>query len=75
MLAVGAIEIVAGLIVAVMPLFGSYIVAAWLWAIILNLLLAGGFYDVALRDFGLSMGALALGQLAREYEAVKPVWH
>ena len=64
MLAVGVIEIVAGLSVAVLPRFGGYLVAAWLGGIILNLLLLGGFYDVALRDFGLLIGALALARLA-----------
>src|SRR5205814_7492420 len=53
MLLVGVIEVVAGLLVAVKPRFGSYVVAAWLWGIIVNLLLIPGYYDVALRDFGL----------------------
>ena len=66
MLAVGGIEIAAGLLVAVKPLLGSYVVAFWLWGIIFNLLSIPGYYDLALRDFGLSLGALALGQLARE---------
>src|ERR1044071_4388083 len=57
MLVVGVIEIVAGLLVAVKPKIGAYIVAAWLVGIIINLLLAGGFYDVALRDLGLALGA------------------
>src|SRR5512143_2821558 len=61
MLAVGVIEIVAGIGVALHPRIFSYVVMAWLWAIILNLLLIPGYYDVALRDFGLSLGALALG--------------
>jgi len=69
MLAVGAIEIVAGLLVAVRPRLGAYIVAAWLWGIIVNLLLVPGFYDIALRDFGLSLGALALARLSREFTA------
>jgi uncharacterized membrane protein len=64
MLVVGVIEIVAGLVVFFKPRFGGYLVAAWLWGIILNLLLVPGFYDVALRDFGLSLGALALARLA-----------
>ena len=71
MLLVGGIEILAGLLVALKPRFGSYVVAAWLWGIIVNLLLIPGFYDVALRDFGLSLGALALGQLSRNYDPVK----
>ena len=64
MLAVGAIEIVAGLLVAVKPSIGGLVVAAWLWGIIINLLLVPGYYDIALRDFGLSLGALALARLA-----------
>ena len=65
MLLVGVIEVLAGLFVALKPRLGSYVVAAWLWAIIINLLLVPGYYDVALRDFGLSLGALALAQLSR----------
>ena len=64
MLAVGVIEIIAGIVVAVRPLFGGYLVAAWLAGIIVNLLLLGDHYDVALRDFGLLIGALALARLA-----------
>src|SRR5690606_13522083 len=64
MLAVGAIEVVAGLLVAVKPRIGAYVVAAWLVGIIVNLLLLGQFYDVALRDLGLCLGALALGRLS-----------
>jgi hypothetical protein len=67
MLAVGVIEVVAGLIVAFRPRIGAYIVALWLWGIIVNLFLVPGFYDIALRDFGLSLGALALGRLSREF--------
>jgi hypothetical protein len=63
---VGVIEMIAGLLVALKPSIGSYVVAAWLWGIILNLLLIPGYYDIALRDFGLSLGALALGQLSRK---------
>jgi amino acid permease len=66
---VGVIEIVAGLIVAAKPSIGGFIVAAWLWGIIVNLLLVPGYYDIALRDFGLSLGALALARLAVRYEA------
>ena len=61
---VGGIEIVAGLVVAVMPRFGGLLVAAWLGGIILNLLLVGGYGDIALRDFGLMLGALTLARLA-----------
>jgi hypothetical protein len=64
MLAVGVIEIVAGVAVAVVPRFGGYLVAAWLGGIIVNLLVLGDYYDVALRDFGLLLGALALARLA-----------
>jgi uncharacterized membrane protein YphA (DoxX/SURF4 family) len=68
MYAVGAIEIVAGLVVAIKPRYGAYLVAAWLAGIILNLLTYSGYYDVALRDFGLLIGALALGRLASVYD-------
>jgi hypothetical protein len=64
MLAVGVIEIVAGIVVAVAPRWGALLVAAWLGGIILNLGTMGEFYDVALRDFGLLVGALALAALA-----------
>jgi|SRR6478609_8505838 len=61
---VGVVEIIAGIAVAVRPRFGSLLVAAWLAGIIVNLLLLGSFYDVALRDFGLLVGALALNRLS-----------
>lgn len=64
MYAVGVVEIVAGLLVAVAPRLGAYVVAAWLLGIIVDLLTLHDFYDVALRDFGLFVGALALAQLA-----------
>lgn len=64
MLAVGVIEIVAGIVVAVIPRYGALLVAAWLAGIIVNLVSMGDFYDVALRDFGLLVGALALAALA-----------
>lgn len=67
MYGVGAIEIVAGLVVAVRPKFGGYLVAAWLAGIIVNLLVLTDFYDVALRDFGLLIGALALARLATAF--------
>jgi hypothetical protein len=67
MYAVGVIEIVAGLAVAVAPRFGALLVAAWLAGIIVNLLTIPGFYDVALRDFGLLVAALALARLAVRY--------
>src|SRR4051812_47758328 len=68
MLAVGVIEIVAGLVVALRPKFGGYLVAAWLGGIIVNLLLQADFYDIALRDFGLLLAALALGRLATAFD-------
>jgi uncharacterized membrane protein YphA (DoxX/SURF4 family) len=69
MIAVGVIEIAAGLLVALRPRIGAYVVALWLWGIVINLLLIPGFYDIALRDFGLSVGALALARLSREFDA------
>jgi len=75
MYAVGAIEIVAGLVVALRPRFGGYLVAAWLAGIIVNLLIVPGFYDIALRDFGLLIAALALARLATAFTVssqVKP---
>jgi len=67
MLVVGVIEIVAGILVAVRPRIGGYVVAAWLAGIIVNLLLIGDFYDIALRDFGLLLGALSLARLAAAF--------
>ncbi|MFF5076138.1 hypothetical protein ACFY36_03745 [Actinoplanes sp. NPDC000266] len=64
MYVVGAVEIVAGLLVALRPRIGSLVVAAWLAGIIVNLLILGSYYDVALRDFGLLAGALALNRLS-----------
>jgi hypothetical protein len=69
---VGAIEIVAGLVVAVRPRFGGYLVAAWLAGIIVNLLMIGGYYDIALRDFGLFLAALTLARLATVFPARLP---
>jgi hypothetical protein len=68
MLAIGVVEIVAGLVVAVRPKIGGYLVAAWLAGIIGNLLLLGDHYDVALRDFGLLLAALALARLATAFQ-------
>jgi uncharacterized membrane protein YphA (DoxX/SURF4 family) len=65
---VGGVEIVAGLAVALKPRYGAYLVAAWLGGIIVNLLSYSGYYDVALRDFGLLLGALALARLASVYD-------
>lgn len=67
MAGVGVVEIAAGLVVAVRPRFGGYLVAAWLVGIILNLLLTGGYLDLALRDLGLAIGAFALARLASRY--------
>jgi hypothetical protein len=67
MLAVGVVEILAGVLVAVAPRIGGYVVAAWLAGIIVNLLLIGDFYDVALRDFGLLVAALALARPATAF--------
>ena len=65
MYAVGVVEIVAGLVVAWRPRWGGWLVAAWLLGIIVNLLTLSGFYDVALRDFGLLVAAVALARLAQ----------
>ena len=67
MYGVGAIEVVAGILVALKPRYAAYVVAAWLAGIILNLLLLGQYLDIALRDFGLLLGALALGRLAEAH--------
>lgn len=67
MLAVGVVEILAGILVAVRPALGGYVVAAWLLGIIVNLVTMGEHYDVALRDFGLLVGALALARLATSF--------
>ncbi len=72
MLIVGVIEILAGVAVAIKPRYAAYVVAAWLAGIIVNLLTYPGFYDVALRDFGLMLAALTLGGLASVYD---PAWH
>jgi uncharacterized membrane protein YphA (DoxX/SURF4 family) len=68
MMVVGVIEIIAGIVVVVKPKIGAWVVTAWLWGIIINLLLVPGYYDVALRDLGLSFGALALARLAEREE-------
>src|ERR671922_2106533 len=64
---VGAVEIAAGLVVAVTPRFGGLLVAGWLGGIIVSLLLVGGYGDIALRDFGLLLGAVTLSRLASAY--------
>jgi hypothetical protein len=68
MLAVGVIELVAGLGVWFKPKIFAYVVAAWLLLIVINLLMIPGYFDVALRDFGLSLGALALARLSHEFD-------
>ena len=68
MYVVGAVEILAGVAVALKPRYGAYVVAAWLGAIIVNLLTYSGYYDIALRDFGLMLGALTLARLAWAYD-------
>jgi len=68
MYVVGGVEILAGLAVAIKPRYGAYLVAGWLAGIIVNLLTYSGYYDIALRDFGLLIGALALGRLAAAYD-------
>ena len=65
---VGAVEIVAGVAVLLKPRYGAYLVALWLAGIIVNLLSYSGYYDIALRDFGLMLGALTLGRLASVYD-------
>src|SRR3954451_9384500 len=61
---VGVVEVIAGLVVAVAPRFGGLLVAGWLAGIIVNLLIVGGYGDIALRDFGLLLSALTLARLA-----------
>lgn len=68
MVVVGIVEIAAGIGVAVRPRVFAYIVAAWLVGIIVNLLLIPGYYDIALRDLGLAIGALALGRLSTQFD-------
>lgn len=72
MLFVGIVEMSAAVLVALRPRIGAYVVAAWLLGIIVNLLLIPGYFDVALRDFGLALAALALARLSEEF-AERPV--
>ena len=65
---VGAVEILAGIAVAIKPRYGAYVVAAWLAGIVINLLTHSGYYDIALRDFGLMLAALALARVASAYD-------
>jgi uncharacterized membrane protein YphA (DoxX/SURF4 family) len=70
---VGVVEITAGILVAIAPRIGAYVVALWLAGIIVDLVTGPGYYDVALRDFGLLVGALALGRLAEGLRAPRSV--
>lgn len=72
---VGGVEILAGLVVAVMPRFGGLLVAGWLSGIIVSLLIVGGYGDIALRDFGLLLAALTLARLASAYPGQAPSAH
>lgn len=67
MLVAGVIEIIAGIGVWFMPKIFAYVVSAWLLLIVVNLLMIPGYFDVALRDFGLALGALALGRLSQDF--------
>ena len=67
MLGVGVIEVLAGVLVAVMPRIGGWVVGFWLCGIILNLLSIPAYFDIALRDLGLALGAFALARLSAEY--------
>jgi uncharacterized membrane protein HdeD (DUF308 family) len=69
MLTIGVVEVIAGLLLLIKPRIGAYVVCAWLLGIVINLLMVPGFYDVALRDFGLALGALALGRLSQEFSS------
>jgi uncharacterized membrane protein YphA (DoxX/SURF4 family) len=69
MYVVGVVEILAGLAVAIKPRYGAYLVAPWLGGIVVNLLSYSGYYDIALRDFGLMVGALTLARLAAKFDA------
>jgi hypothetical protein len=72
---VGIVELGAAMLVLFRPKIGAYVVAGWLAAIIVNLVLVGGYLDVALRDFGLMLGALALGRLSHELDHGIPARH
>lgn len=67
MAVVGVVEIAAGIGVWLRPRIFAWVVAGWLGVIIVTLVVAGGFWDIALRDFGLLLGAVALAQLARDH--------
>lgn len=68
---VGIVEVFAGILVAVIPRIGGYVVAIWLAAIIANLIIVGGFLDIALRDFGLLLGAVAMARLAHTFHRAR----
>ena len=68
MLVAGVIEIIAGLGVLFKPKFFAYVVSAWLLMIVVNLLMIPGYYDIALRDFGLALGAFALARLSQKFD-------
>ncbi len=70
MLGVGVIEVIAGLLVAVVPRVGGWIVGLWLCGIIVNLLTIPAYFDIALRDFGLALGAFALARISVDYSPV-----
>jgi len=70
MLGVGVIEVIAGLLVAVAPRIGGWVVGVWLCGIIVNLLIGPGYFDVALRDLGLALGAFALARLSVDYSEI-----
>ena len=72
MYAVGAVEILAGLVVLLKPRLGAYVVAAWLAGIVVDLFSTGRYWDVGVRDFGLLLGALTLGRLAAQYAERRP---
>lgn len=74
MYAVGVVEVIAGLVVAFHPRLGALVVALWLGGIIVNLLLIPGFYDIALRDFGLLLAAVALQRLATRFDPRPALW-
>jgi hypothetical protein len=75
MLFVGIVEMAAAMLVAARPRIGAYVVAAWLFGIIGNLLLIPGYFDVALRDFGLALGAIAIARLSDEFVGVQSCIH
>jgi len=74
MYAVGVVEVVAGVVVALHPRLGGAVVALWLAGIVLNLLLLGTYYDVALRDVGLLLGAVALQRLSTRFDPRPALW-